>query len=436
MKIFAFICALLAAFSISHAQIIYEAPLPDVRQETYYDLVLSPEVTSRLTSQAENLRLLDSNGVEIPYLFDSQEHAQLDVNLKWYPVRGERYRRRRYTRSVFENPRRDAIDEMVLKVRNADVTQHFWLSGSDDLNRWHIIKEDFVYDRAYDLASTYNLITLQFPPVDYRYYKVEIRHYWREPIEIMGAGYYKVDAQEGRYLEVPGVRVTQTDDPLERRSHVEVDLGGMHYVDRLHLQVDGPERYHRNALLEGEGLHREVVLSSKEVTRFSFEGLRANKLRFTIENLDDQPVKVVRARAYQLRRSVTARMRPGMEGRAVVYREGERAPAYDLVHFAGELPRRRPVVRLDSLQALPPTKPTAIVEGEGMTEEMAVAIKETPGERLPKEGDEEKEKGKDSQFKEWVQRPVVLWSGIIVIALAMVWLSVRTLRENGGEEAD
>lgn len=436
MKSYALLFISFALFSVSQAQVLMEAPLPEVRQNTYWDLVLGPEVSAHLAPRAQNLRILDSNGVEVPYLFDCQAPSKIDVHLKWYPARGERTYRRRYSRSVFENPRRDAIDEIVLKIRNADVTQHFWLSGSDDGMHWHIIKEDYVYDRAYDLSSTYNLLTLQFPPVDYRYYKVEIRHYWREPIQIMGAGYYQVDALKGRYEEVPGIQVAQSDDMAEKRSFVEIDLGQNHYVDRLHLQVDGPDRYHRKAWLEGDGIREEIVLSSKEVARFSFEDLRTQRLRLTIENLDDQPIHVVRARAYQSRQSVTARLWPGMSGKVVVYDEAHRAPAYDLVHFEEELPRRRPVKRLDSLLVLPDLGPEAAFEEAGFDPSMEAEDVGGVGE-MQREGVGNAgavEKAEEQDFKSWVQHPVFLWGGILLLGGLMVWFSVRALKEGGEGE--
>lgn len=405
------------------AQPLYQAPVPQVQTGAYHDILLGPQLTSRLAPNAENLRLVDTSGIEIPYLFNAQEPSQLNVALKWYPQRGKAERWRRYSRSIFENPRRDAIDEMVLKVRNADVTQHFWLSGSDDMTNWRIIKEDYSYASAYDLSSTYNLITLQFPPVDYRYYKVEIRHYWREPIDVMGAGYYRVDAQEGRYTEIPDVQVTQTDDVGEKRSYIEIDLGGMQYVERLHLQIDGPERYYRNAVLEGGGMRREIALTSKEVPRFEFEGLRAEKMRLTIENLDDQPVKVVRVRAYQLRRSVTARLSKGMEAQLLVYQEDYRAPAYDLVHFAAELPARRPVLRMDSLEAV------AVVPAVQKRSQPAAAVQHSSsGDGQPSSNPVETP-AEDSDMRALLREPALLWGGIGLLAALMVWFSLRALKE-------
>ena len=423
-----FISSFLLALNLS-AQGVWDTPPLVSKQSSYFDIYLSPEVTCHSSPNGENIRIYDPEGVEIPYIINSESHVDQSVRIKWYNRTGGKYRRRWYTRAYFENPRRDAIEEIVLKVRNADVTQRFWLSGSDDMNHWYIIKEDFYYDAAYDPASTYNLLTLNFPPVDYRYYKVELKHTWREPINIMGAGYYDIRESKGHYQEVKGLTVTQSDDTLGKKSYVEIDLGADHYLDRLHFKVDGPQMYLRNAVLEsvsGGGLHESFTISSREVPQLKFDDLRVRKLRLTIDNKDDLPIRIAGVRAYQLKRSITARLEKGVKYQVVLEEEGAPAPEYDLIHFAGELPRNRPRMTLDSARFVPPPAPK--VTGEDSVQrvpfEEVISSRETPKE-APAEVAE-----KEEEVVPLIQSKGVLWGGIIIIFAAMVWFSISLLKDN------
>lgn len=428
MKHIALSILFLALTLSSNAQNTWEGPLPQTKQSAYHDIYLPPEITCHSAPYGENIRIYDTKGVEVPYIKSSESHVDQSVKLKWYRRTGGNYHRHWYTRAIFENPRVNAIEEIVLKVRNADVTQRFWLSGSDDMNHWYIIKEDFHYNSNYDPASTYNLLTLNFPPVDYRYYKVELKHTWREPINIMGAGYYDVKSTAGHYQEVKGLTVTQSDDSLGKKSYVEIDLGEYHYLDRLHLIVDGPEMYLRNATLEsvsGGSLHESFTLSSREVSQLVFDDLRSRKLRLTIDNKDDLPIRIAGVRAYQLKKVLTARLEKGADYNLVLGDENQVAPEYDLVHFEDKLPRNRPRLMADSIHFVSP--PPADTSKKELVRQVPYQSEATDGDQQTTQPAEvaEVEEKVEPIFKS----KAFLWTGIGVILVAMVWFSISLLKD-------
>lgn len=412
----------------TYSQGTWQGPVPTVKQSSYHDLYLSPEVTCRLAPEGGNIRIYGSNQLEVPYLLSSSNHVDQTVDLKWYRRAGERYRRRWYSRSLFENPKKNPIDEMVLKVKNADVSQRFWLSGSDDMTHWYIIKEDYVYDAAYDPSSTYNLLTLKFPTVDYRYYKVELKHIWREPINIMGAGFYDVQETGGHYQQIKGLTITQSNDTLGKKSYVEVDLGQNHYLDRIHFTVDGPEMYHRSTTLEviqGDGYRKTLSLNSNTVSQIQFDHLRARKLRLTINNKDDQPIRIAGVKAYQLKRTLTAKLDKDKNYRLEIGDEGQSAPEYDLVHFQRQIPRNRPQLAIDSTVWIP--DPVETAEGE---------VVEIPFETEIGLPNEEAVTAATTKIKEasFFTSKTFLWLGIGVILVAMTWFSIALLKDKTEEE--
>jgi|GEM_PF-7092278 len=420
---------LLSPFQLPlYGQGTWQTPLPERSQSAYHNVFLSPEVTCRLAPQGGNVRIIGPNQLEAPYLLSSSKHVDQTVDLKWYRRAGERYRRRWYSRSIFENPRKNAIDEMVLKVRNADVSQRFWLSGSDDGTHWYIIKEDYSYESAYDPSSTYNLLTLKFPKVDYRYYKVELKHVWREPIDIMGAGYYDVRETGGHYQIIDGLSVTQSNDTLGKQSYIEIDLGQNHYLDRIHFTLDGPEMYHRQATLEvaqGDQYRTSLALSSEMVPQVQFDRLRASKLRLTIDNKDDQPIRIAGVRAYQLKRSLTVKLDKTKAYQLVIGNETQTAPEYDLVHFRKQIPQTRPQIRVDSLAWMPDP---VVDSGE---EVVAVPFQEEQASPSPPAEPEKETQLEEASF---FKSKTFLWLGIGVILVAMTWFSIAMLKDKPTDE--
>jgi hypothetical protein len=410
---FTIITLLLIAAQGLHAQetFRYFSPVNPVKQNTYYDVLLPPSVTCLLEPGFGNLRLRDSLSQEVPFIMKSEDPKTETMAIEWLPKVQAHYWAHWYSRCFFSNPKAELLDRMVLRIRNADVQQRFWLSGSDDMNEWYIIKEDYAYDAAYNPDAGSNLVTIHFPPVDYKYFKVELRHFWREPIQIMGAGIYRFDGKEGRFMEIPALEAKQSEAGQE--SVVEVPLGGKHYLDRVYFEIDGPELYHREAKLEGlvgdmagtwQTLHT-FALTSTEEGMVSLENIRASKLRLRISNQDDRPLKVAGVRAWQTRKYMVARMESGQSYGIWIGDADLRAAKFDLAHFEGQLPKNREVVHAGAPEALSPSA--------------AVAANSRPGEKAEPE----------EAAKPFFESPAFLWGAIGLVVLLVGWMAVRMLRD-------
>lgn len=336
--------ALLPVFAQAQAW-QYKTEIKPSKNGGFHESLLPPELTCHLALHGSNLRVLDEAGSEIPYLFESDSWSTEEASIQWMPKTGKDDWRRHYSRSFFMNDGNRVIDRMALKIRNADVHQGFWLSGSDDMSDWYIIKENFDYYANYDAGSTWNLVTIHFPPTDYKYYKVELKHYWREPIQIMGAGIYTYSRHSGQSQSIPDAVVTQREDG--NRSIVDLHFDGKHYIDQLLLEVDGPEMYLRAATLQRkDGASaftnvKEFQLSSKSLAKLDLEGNRGQDWRILIENKDDKPINIAGAQARQSLQKIRLKL-PASGATLVMGDESMHAPEYDLAYFANDLPRKLP----------------------------------------------------------------------------------------------
>lgn len=322
--------------------------MPEVPNTGYHHIPLPPALTCHLHPQYGNIRILDARQEEVPFIFTEEDGTSGEVYIRWFDHLGRDDIRSDYTRSIFENSRSHAVDRMVLKIRNADVNRHFWLSGSDDNKNWYIIREDYQYNSYYDPTSTFVLLTIGLPPSNYRYYKVEVKHAWREPIQVMDAGFYDADLADRNFTALPVPVVRQTDNASERTSTVEIDFGDDHYVDQFYLEVDGPEFYQRRTEVFAENLRmggrqmekvKDFDLSSRHVNMLTFDSRRSRRWKIVIHNRDDKPVRITGSRAYQARKFLTARLEQGQQYQVIVGPETQRAPEYDLEFFRKDIPK-------------------------------------------------------------------------------------------------
>lgn len=418
-KVLLFALALLPA--IGHSQDwLYEAPIQP-KGNGYQDIFLPAQVTARLGSDHGNMRLLDSAQHEVPYILNSQPLKAEETTIEWMSRYEDDYWERWYSRSYFVNAKGLALDRIALKIRNADVHQDFWLSGSDDMNRWYIIKEDYGYDANYDPQSTWNLLTIHFPRSDYKYFKVEIRHYWREPIQIMGAGYYTSAEKTGNAQAIPDPTITQQEEGS--RSVVDLHFDAQHYFDQLLLEVDGPELYLRQARLQrknASGGYEDVQqfqLSSKALNVVELDQVRAADWRVVIENKDDKPIRIAGVQARQRKLVLTAKFNTAERYRLALGAEDLRAPAYDLINFKDDLPKQRSAAAIGALVDL--TQPVAPAPAAATD---AAAAPAGTGAAVA------------AVEKPLYQQAWFLWLGIGFVVLVVGGMSLRLLKDMKQEE--
>lgn len=386
---------------------IAKATIGPIESKGWYRIVLSPEITARLNNSYGNFRIRGADGQEIPYLLRTEARKETEAEIKWLPRLQEQYHERWYSRTIFRNDAPVPIDRMVLKVRNADVHRRFWVSGSDDNDRWYIIREDYDYASFFDSRSTFDLITVSFPPTNYKYFKVEVRHSWSEPIQIMGAGWYDYKTTKGNWQEISGITLSQADSSQRKQSFVTINMGANHHVERIIFEVDGPEMYLRHAELQqvvrnadGKTSYRPLrtlELSSKKVNELDLGADRAGEYRLVIDNKDNRPLKVSGVRAYQLMRYAEAQLDPANAVEMRVFAEKTPSPEYDLVHFSSEIPADAPLAQVSALSDIPRDAKPAPVKVE-KAEPMFSS-------------------------KAW------LWAGLVVIVLLVGFMAVRVLKD-------
>ena len=397
----------------------YEAPVKP-GSSGYQDIFLPAAVNCRLAPGAGNVRLLDSADNEVPYILNVTKLVEEEASIVWMQRYEDDYWARWYSRSYFQNPKQLTLDRIALKIRNADVHQDFWLSGSDDMNRWYIIKEDYGYDANYDPNSTWNLLTIHFPPTDYKYYKVEIRHFWREPIQIMGAGYYTFAEKNGHSQPIPDPLITQTEEGSQ--SIVDITFDGPHYIDQFLFEVDGPEFYLRNATLqkktEGGGyapIH-QFQLSSKALNQLLLDRERGSHWRLVVENKDDKPIRIAGVQARQRQQYLTAKLDPKAKYKLLIGEEQLRAPEYDLEFFKNDLPKTRPAATvgavIDLSRPVVVDLPAVKKDSTGASPKEAAAVSEKP----------------------MYQQPAFLWIAIGCVVVLIGGMSLKLLKDMKKEE--
>jgi hypothetical protein len=383
----------------------WEAPIAPIQTNGYYSITLSPDITSRLNSNQGDIRLYNSQQLEVPFL--SKGELPLDLNQVFveYPILSKKTNNNKRTEIIILNESKKAITNLCLAIKNADAYKTIRLSGSDDQNEWFIIKSNYIFQGANNSVSTEEFKRLYFPLSNYKYFKIEINDRFCPPLNIIKAGYFDQEIEVGKYQNIPGVKFQIIDSSQVKKTYIKVLLSQKHYIDKLNFQVKSPENFRRNielALWSSDTLNKKnnrnklkteahFILDSNSPNNFSLHSIYTNEFYIIIYNHDDLPLKIKEINLSQLNKSLIAYLDQKEQYSLKFGSNNCNPPIYDLKHFESQIPAKLPIIHTKEIRFI---------------------------------GDHQMAKKSENKFAEqW------LWFIIILVGIVLTYFSFKMIRE-------
>ncbi len=355
----------LTAIACSGQGLRASAPIQPVPADGFYRALITPSLSPFLQSDASNVRIYDSRHQEVPYLYSEAVPLKFSTTLREYEVLEKKQVPSCCTNWVLSNPRREAINNISLLVRNADVTKKASLLGSDDKINWYAVKQRFVIPSVNSTTETSEVKVVDFPLSNYLYYSLQIIDSVTAPLNILKAGYYDVSEEQGEYMDIPIKSILKTDSSGLKRSFINIKFDATYWIDRIDFSLQGQPyflragtlfekstRTNRKGVKESYFSVRETFqLSSTHVTQLDIR-LHNDELLVVIENQDNPVLEIKDVKALQLNRYVTAWLKKGEAYTLEFGDETFARPVYDLAHFKGNIPEASPLVTLEPVRVL------------------------------------------------------------------------------------
>lgn len=430
-------CRFLAAVflllpGISNAQIFrYETPVEKVAQDSFYRILLSPEVTSHLKSDFSDARLYDEDSLETPYLIYKDEAHQGVDRFVTYQIVDKHLVRGCCSHITVRNSLGNAIDHIVLEVNNADASRRMNLSGSYDGQSWFTVRDEFRVEsfNTWEKGErkTTSLIRFDFPLTDYKFYRFEFDdwHWWwydySYPVFVVRAGYTEPTFIPEETLELPRPQIVQSDSVKKKESFIRISFADSQYVDHLRFSIStkkkGKDYYRAAALFSLEEVTRNgktqeelvpvcsTILSSMNDNEINLGMRRVKTLVLRIGNEDNLPVIVDSVNAFQVKHYLVAELE---KDNRYVLRFGNDslpAPVYELRYFKDKIP----------------AKPTVISTGARTD----ISEKKISPATMKGLNDAPKAQVEQMLFRD----PRFIWAAIGGVVLLLGFMTVKMLRE-------
>lgn len=401
------VCALPLLANAQQAPWTSMVPLVD--SSGYWSIVLPPEFVARSREDLGDVRLLDHDGKEVPYILEAEPRLREEVReVPFTLLRNEVVKNASTTVEVDVGSDR-VLNELRLRVRKARASKPMHLTGSDDRAHWYLVQDGMLHlgDGSGNGGSEMRIVGI--PDSRYRYYRIALIDSTTAPVQVLDVGHVARIASEGRYVKYSALRFEQ----LGEGANTRVRLWADHplFLERLTYAVSDTVRYMRNAHISvkqrverkrGRG-NRRVADAMEEravdYARFSshdgrtldIRPVRYDSLSLIVENGDDRPLSFTKFDAWQLERRLVARLEKGASYRITTGLRSRSAPRYDMVHFRDSLPDQRPLLVAGPLTLI----------GSGALEEEA------------------------PMSSAWV------WVGIAMLMALMAWSAWRMLSKKG-----
>ncbi len=372
MKYLSILILLVFGFYGFSQEYAFKADLMPVSKTGYYKIVLSPEIISKLNSQFSDIRIYNQD-IEVPYIFGQDKRVEEKELFNTYEIIEKQHIKKwGYTRIVIHNPEKSAINNIVLRIKNADVRKHLKLNASYDKKNWYVLKDNYDYNSIENSENTSEIRVLNFPLSDYEYYELLIYDVFDKPINIIEAGYYNRTFENGKFFKIENIPV-QIRDTL-KETIISLALQG-NYVDKMVLNIVAPKYYYREAELfvkrtkvqKKRSYHYEQTIGSFKLisnsnNEFSLNNASYNTLYVRIKNNDDLPLQIKNVEFFQLKKYLIAQLDTDKKYVLKFSNKEALKPIYDLKYFADSIPDSLPQVTPKKIE---PIKQINKTEQEG-----------------------------------------------------------------------
>jgi len=355
---------LLFGFNAIAQNFEWEVELEKPSETKFYDIQLSPQIVGKFNPNFSDIRIFDETNTEVPYLLRREKMLEMNTFYNEYTIVEKKHQKKfAHTELIFENPSKKDIDNIVLRIRNSDVSKWLTLNGSDNRNEWFVIKNEYRYSSFYSDSETSVIKVLNFPLSNYKYYQLIVSDFVNQPIDIVSVGYYDTQTANGLYTKAMNAQMVQKDSSEIQKSIIYVRFPENQYIDKLVIIAKGASYFLRKAeIVENKTVKKkkktvmyQEVLSSFELSSFSdntivFDKQPLKEFIIYIYNNDDSPLEIEAVEAYMLNTYLTAELKTGKQYKLRFGNPQLRAPVYDLQYFADSLPKKRVSILPQSLK--------------------------------------------------------------------------------------
>ncbi len=273
-----------------------------VSKTGYYKLLLSPEFRAYSQVNFRDVRLFNKQGIAQAYVLKKQEWSAKSSKFTAYQILQKNNVKNKYTELILLNDSPKAVSNISLQIANADVNKTYAISGSNDRSQWFAISDKTVASSLYDNEQTSVYKTFNFPPVQYRYFKIILNDSLSLPINILKAGYFQELPPQ---LSTQALPCKQEIIQNKQSTLIKVDFERSNEINQIKFDFENQGYFYRAVTIYSQNKvkrKKRTVMEKQELASFyigselnnsfSLSGIHQNEIYIEISNGDNPPLSI------------------------------------------------------------------------------------------------------------------------------------------------
>lgn len=333
----------------------------------WHKMALPDDLYKKANAGFEDLRIFGINGkdtIEVPYLLKQRADKVTTNDITFKQINQSANPNGYYY--TFQSSEINLINQIKLAFKQENFDWKVKLEGSNDNKEWFVILSDYRILSIKNNDTDYQFTKLNFPDSKYQYFRITVK----SPVqpELLEAKISKTDTIKGSYQELKYQSFDLKNDVSKKETAIDVTLANPVPLSYLKLNAQSDFDFYRSIKIEyatdsfktDKGIQYnyanlyEGTISSLEEPAFNFANTITSRLKITIQNNDNKPLRLS---ALQLKGNIyeiIARFDEPKDEYALYYgNEKAISPVYEIEKFENKIPTNLTNVNIGAEQQNP-----------------------------------------------------------------------------------
>ena len=372
----------------------WKAGLPVVEKSDYYNIELNQEL---IGAGLKHLKITDENGREVPYFIRSDNPIREISNFENFNLKNNSIKDS-LNIIIVDNQTLENLNRFCIVIQQADTKKQVYIRGSNDLKQWYIVKQQTeapVFSKQQ--GENTEMLIIDFPQGNYRYYEITLCNEQKNPLEVMKVGKIKNSNLYGNFTEIDPGKILMVNNDNNKNTLISFpDLKHKYCINKIDFFIKNKPDYYRQAtLIDSISYNRERfdLSSGKDNTLLINDFLITPQTFIIIENRNNPPVVVDSIKIFGLCRYACIYLEAGKKYQLELNEDYNISTTYDIEHFRDEIPVDITVLKIENLQ------------------------------------DYDMPETNTQRELSLIEKPVFLWSVIVIVGVFLVFVCFRMIRE-------
>lgn len=333
----------------------------------WHKMQLPNQLYKNANSGFDDLRIFGIDGkdtVEVPYLLKQRADKVISNEVDFKPVNESANSDGFFY--TFELNSTATINQINLAFKEGNFDWQITLEGSNANTEWFTILKDYRILSIKNNDTDYQFTKLSFPDSKYKYYRLMIKSP-KKP-GLVEALINKTDTIKGTYQDVKYKAFNLKNDAVNKETVIDVTLENPVPLSYLSLNAQSDFDFYRPIKIEyatdsfktEKGLQYNYAIlyqgtvSSLEKPEYNFENTIASRLKITIQNNDNKPLRLGKLALKGNIYEIIARFDNPKLSYAIFYGNDKiQAPNYEIEKFESKIPENLTPVTIKEEQKNP-----------------------------------------------------------------------------------